>query len=116
MRMLSSREDGVLRLHILIRVDRWVHVRPSSSLPSLYMSTSCSINGPKLFGVVLGKPSGPKVGRTLESIADISALVMTSFTLPNHFAYATRVSGWFDMYMRRNEDFSATGSDIVEKS
>ena len=51
--------------------------------------------------------------RTLVSIADISALVITSFTLPNHFAYATRVSGWFDMYMRRNADFSATGSDIV---
>jgi len=50
----------------------------------------------------------------LQSIADISALVITSFTLPNHFAYATRVSGWLDMYMRRNEDFSATGSlDIV---
>ena len=51
--------------------------------------------------------------RTLVSIADISALVITSFILPNHFAYATRVSGWFDMYMRRNVDFSATGSDIV---
>jgi hypothetical protein len=51
--------------------------------------------------------------RTLVSIADISALEITSFTLPNHFAYATRVSGWLDMYMRRNVDFSATGSDIV---
>jgi hypothetical protein len=50
---------------------------------------------------------------TLVSIADISALAITSFTLPNHFAYATSVSGWFDMYMRRNADFSATGSDIV---
>lgn len=53
---------------------------------------------------------------TLESIADISALVITSLTLPNHFAYATKVSGWFDMYMRRNEDLSATGSDIVTVS
>jgi hypothetical protein len=54
-----------------------------------------------------------EMDRTLQSIADISALVIISFTLPNHFAYATKVSGWFDMYMRRNEDFSATGSDIV---
>jgi len=53
--------------------------------------------------------------RTLVSIAVISALVMTSLTFPNHFAYATNVSGWFDMYIFRKPDFSATGSAIVEE-
>lgn len=50
---------------------------------------------------------------TLESIAVISALEIGSVTFPYHFAYATRVSGWLDMYIRRNPDLSATGSDIA---
>ena len=36
---------------------------------------------------------------------------MASGTLPNHLAYATSVSGWPDMYVRRNPAFSATGSN-----
>jgi len=49
----------------------------------------------------------------LESISVISALEIGSLTFPYHFAYATRVSGWLDMYIRRNPDLSATGSDMV---
>jgi hypothetical protein len=40
---------------------------------------------------------------------------MGAWTLPYHLAYATRVSGWCDIYIRRNVDLSDTGSpDMVD--
>jgi len=54
-----------------------------------------------------------KITLTWESIEVISALVMVSVTLPYHFAYETSVSGWLDMYMRRNPDLAAMGSGFV---
>ncbi len=51
--------------------------------------------------------------RTLVSIAVIFALDTFSLTLPKCFTYATSVSGWFDMYMQRKVDLSATGSFVV---
>lgn len=44
-----------------------------------------------------------------------SALTMGTWTFPYHLAYATRVSGWCDIYIRRNGDLSDTGSpDMVD--
>ena len=43
----------------------------------------------------------------------ISALTMAASTLPYHLAYATRVSGWLDMYIRKNADCLATGSSAM---
>jgi hypothetical protein len=51
-----------------------------------------------------------RIPLTCESTAVISALVMFPVTLAYHFAYETRVSGWLDMYMRKNPDLAATGS------
>ena len=50
---------------------------------------------------------------TLVSMAVICALATLSLTLPQYRTYDTSVSGWFDIYMHRNVDFAATGSDIV---
>lgn len=55
-----------------------------------------------------------EMGHTLESMVVMTALTTVSFTLPQYFTYATSVSGWFDMYMHRNLDFSATGSLAVD--
>jgi hypothetical protein len=43
----------------------------------------------------------------------ISAVEIVSDTFPKYLAYATNVSGCCDMYVLRNPDFCATGSDIL---
>lgn len=50
---------------------------------------------------------------TLQSIDFISAELTFPGTLPKCLTYATRVSGWFVMYMQRNVDLEATGSDMA---
>ena len=54
-----------------------------------------------------------QVQHTLESIDFISAETTFPGTLPKCLTYATRVSGWFVMYMHRNVDLEATGSDMA---
>ena len=50
------------------------------------------------------------VVRALVLMSVICALTMGALTFPYHLAYAMRVSGWCDIYIRRNVDFSETGS------
>jgi hypothetical protein len=44
---------------------------------------------------------------------DISAVSTLPSTFPKYLTYATKVSGWFFMYMHRKPDLEATGSDMV---
>lgn len=50
------------------------------------------------------------------SIAVIFAVETAAATLPQYLTYDTSVSGWFDMYMHRKPDFSATGSAMLRVS
>ena len=50
---------------------------------------------------------------TLQSINFISAELTFPGTFPKCFTYATRVSGWFVIYMQRKVDLEATGSDMA---